>query len=70
MLSGLPVVCEPLIREFYSIAVIREDELSYWVRGTEFTLDAHDIDDVLGLEGLEDHDFINYKDRMLSIETV
>ena len=70
LLSGLPVVCEPLIREFYSIAVIREDELSYWVRGTEFTLDAHDIDDVLGLEGLEDHDFINYKDRMLSIETV
>ena len=70
LLSGLPVVCEPLIREFYSIAVIREDELSYWVRGTEFTLDAHDIDDVLGLEGLEDHDFINYKDRMISIETV
>ena len=25
---------------------------------------------MLGLEGLEDHDFINYKDRMLSIETV
>ena len=58
------------MREFYSNAVIREDELSCWVRGTEFTLDAHDIDDVLGLEGLEDHDFINYKDRMLSIETV
>ena len=63
-------MCEPLIREFYSNAVIREDELSCWVRGIEFTLDAHDIDDVLGLEGLEDHDFINYKERMLSIETV
>ena len=25
---------------------------------------------MLGLKGLEDHDFINYKDRMLSIETV
>ena len=25
---------------------------------------------MLGLEGLEDHDFTNYKDRMLSIETV
>ena len=25
---------------------------------------------MLGLEGLEDHEFINYKDRMLSIETV
>ena len=70
LLSGLPVVCEPLIREFYSNAMIREDELSCWVRGTKFTLNAHDIDDVLGLEGLEDHDFIDYKDRMLSIEIV
>ena len=25
---------------------------------------------MLGLDGLEDHYFINYKDRMLSIETV
>ena len=49
LLSDFPVVCEPLIKEFYSNAVIREDELSCWVRGTEFTLDAHDIDDVLGL---------------------
>ena len=70
VLSDLPAVCETLIREFYSNAVIMEDELSCWVRGTKFTLDAHDIDDVLGLEGLEDHDFINSKDRMLSIETV
>ena len=70
LLSDLPAMCEPLIREFYSNVVIREDELSYWVRGIEFTLDAHDIDDVLGLEGLEDQHFINYKDRMLSIETV
>ena len=29
LLSDFPVVCEPLIREFYSNAVIREDELSY-----------------------------------------
>ena len=28
LLSDLPVVCEPLIREFYSNAVIREDDLS------------------------------------------
>ena len=70
LLSGLPAVCEPLIREFYSNAMIREDELSCWVRGTKFTLNAHDIDDVLGLEGLEDHDFIDYKDKMLSIEIV
>ena len=69
-MSDLPAVCEPLIREFYANAVIREDELSYWVRRKEFTIDAHDIDEVLGLKGLEDHDFTNYKDRMLSIETI
>ena len=44
--------------------------MSYWVRRKEFTIDAHDIDEVLGLEGLVDFDFTNYKDRMLSIETV
>ena len=70
MLSGLPGVCEPLIREFYSNVKIREDELDCWVRGHEFTLDAQDIDKVLGLEGLEEYEFINYKDRMLSLETV
>ena len=70
MLSDLPTVCEPLIREFYANAVIREDELSCWVRRKEFTIDTHDIDEVLELESLEDHDFTNYKDRMLSIETV
>ena len=53
MLSGLLGVCKPLIREFYSNVKIREDELDCWVRGHEFTLDAHDIDKVLGLEGLE-----------------
>ena len=70
MLSDLPVVCEPLIREFYANVVIRKDELSCWVRRKEITINAHDIDEVLGLEGLEDYDFSNYKDRMLSIETV
>ena len=70
LLSDLPTVCEPLIREFYANVVIREDELSCWIRRKEFTIDAHDIDEVLGLEGLEDHDFTNYKGRMLSIETV
>ena len=57
-------------REFYSNAKIRDDELDCWVRGHEFTLDAHDIDEVLSLEGLEEYEFINYKDRMLSLETV
>ena len=70
LLCDFPVVCEPLIREFHSNAVIREEELSCWIRGKEFTLDAHDIDDVLGLEGLKDQEFVNYKDRILSIETV
>ena len=70
LLSGLPSVCEPLIIEFYSNVNIREDELDCWVRGHEFTLDAHDIDEVLGLEGLEEYEFINYKDKMLSLETI
>ena len=69
-MSDLPAVCELLIREFYANAVIKEDELSCRVRRKEFTIDAHNIDEVLELEGLEDHDFTNYKDRMLSIETV
>ena len=59
LLSDLPAVYEPLIREFYANAAIREDELNCWIRGHEFTLDVHDIDEVLGLEGLEDHDFTN-----------
>ena len=70
LLSDFPVVCEPLIREFYSNDVIKENELSCWVRGKEFILDAHVIDDVLGLEGLEDQEFVNYKYRIVSIETV
>ena len=43
-------MCEPLIREFYSNVKIREYELDCWVRRHEFTLDAEDIDEVLGLE--------------------
>ena len=70
LLSDLPGMSEPLIREFYANVVLREDELSCWIRGKEFTIDASDIDNVLGLEGLDDHDFTNYKNRMLSKETV
>ena len=69
LLSGLPGVYKPLIRD-YSNVKIREDELDCWVKGHEFTLDAHDIDEVLGLKGLEEYEFINYKDRILSLETV
>ena len=70
MLSDLPGVYEPLIREFYANARLREDKIDCWIRGHEFTIDAGDIDEVLGLEGLDDHDFTNYKDKMLSIKTV
>ena len=70
LLSDLPAICEPLIREFYANVVIREDKLSYWIRRKEFTIDTHDIDEVLRLESLEDHNFTNYKNRMLSIEIV
>ena len=69
LLGDLPRVCEPLIREFYANAVLREDEINCWIRGHEFNIDLEDIDEVLGFEELE-HDFTHYKDRMLSIETV
>ena len=31
LLSDLPGVCEPLIREFYANAVLREDEINCWI---------------------------------------
>ena len=65
-----PGVCEPLIREFYANAVLRKDKLNCWIRGNEFIIDAGDINKVLGLEGLDDYNFTNYKDGMLSMETV
>ena len=68
-LGDLLGVCEPLIREFYANAVLREDEINSWIRGHEFNIDLEDIDEVLGFEEL-DHDFTHYKDRIFSIETV
>ena len=70
MLSDLPGMCEPLIRGFYANARLREHAINCWIRGHKFTIDVDDIDKVLGFEGLDDHDFTHYKDRMLSIETV
>ena len=70
LLSDLPGVCEPLIKEFYANARLREHEINYWIQGHEFTIDVDDIDEVLGIDNLDDHDFTHYKDRMLSIETV
>ena len=69
-MSDLPGVCEPLIREFYANAVLREHEINCWIRGHEFTIDVDDIDEVLGFEDMDDHDFTHYKDRMLSLETI
>ena len=31
LLRDLPRVCEPLIREFYANAVLREDEINCWI---------------------------------------
>ena len=69
LFGDLLVVCEPLIREFYANAVLREDEINCWIRGHKFTIDLEDIDEVLGFKELE-HDFTHDKDGMLSIETV
>ena len=49
LLSDLPGVCECLIMEFYANARLREDEIDCWIRGHEFTIDAGDIDEALGL---------------------
>ena len=37
--------------------MLREHEINCWIRGKEFTIDVDDIDDVLGFEGMDDHDF-------------
>ena len=69
LLSDLPGIFEPLIRELYANAILREDEINCWIRRHEFNIDLDDIDEVLGFEEL-DHDFTHYKDKMLSIETI
>ena len=70
LLGDLPGVCEPLIREFYANAILRNDYLDCWVRGLEFTLDVGDIDGILGHGEVDQEDLIPYKDRMVSIEMV
>ena len=69
-IGDLPGVCEPLIREFYANAILKNDYLDCWVRGHEFTLDVGDIDGVLGHGNLDYDDFTPFKDKMISIETV
>ena len=70
LLGDLPRVCEPLIREFYANAILRNDYIDCWIRDNEFTLEVGDIDGVLGHGDLHHKDFTPFKDRMLSIETV
>ena len=70
LLGDLPGVCEPLIREFYANAILREDYLDYWVRGNEFTLDIGDINGVLGHGDLVHEDFTLSKDKMIFLEMV
>ena len=50
LLGELPGVCEPLIKEFYTNAPLKEDHIECQVRGHAFTLDMGDIDARLGLE--------------------
>ena len=70
LLSDLLGVCEPLIREFYANAILKNDYLDCWVRGQEFTFDVGDIDGVLGHGDLDHDDFTPFKDKMIFIETV
>ena len=53
LLGDLLGVCEPLIREFYENATLKEDYIECWVRGRAFTLDVGDIDGILGHEEVD-----------------
>ena len=68
--SDLRGVCKPLIREFYANATLKEDYIECWVRGRAFTLDMGDIDGILRHGELDHEDFIPFKDRMVSLESV
>ena len=70
LLGDLLVVCEPLIREFYANATLKEGFVECWVRGHVFTLDVGDIDRILGHGELDHEGFIRYKDRTVSLEMV
>ena len=63
-------ICEPLIREFYANASLKEEHIQCWVRGPSFTLDTEDIDAMLGLEEHDHKGFTPFKDRMLSLESM
>ena len=69
LLSDLPRVYDPLIREFYANAILQDEVIDCWLRGHKFTLEVEDIDEILGFEDVE-HDFTHFKDRMISIEMI
>ena len=55
LIGDLRGVYEPLIREFYANAILRNNYLDCWVRGHEFTLNVGDINGILG-HGEVDHE--------------
>ena len=59
-----------MIKEFYTTASLREENINCWVRGHEFTLDIEDIDAMLGFEEQNHEGFTPFKDRMLSLESM
>ena len=63
-------ICDPLIKEFYANASLKEEHIDYWVRGHEFTIDIEDIDAMLGFEEQNHEGFTPFKDRMLSLESM
>ena len=70
LLGEFPKVCDPLIREFYTSASLKEDHIECWVRGHEFNLDIGNIDAMLGFEEQNHEGFTPFKDRMLSLESM
>ena len=47
LLIGFGDVCEPLVQEFFSNAVVNACLIDYWVRGTEFTISPASIQNLL-----------------------
>ena len=70
LLGEFPRICDPLIREFYASASLKEDHIECWVRGHEFNLDIENIDVMLGFEEKNHEGFTPFKHRMLSPESV
>ena len=70
LLGKFPRIYDPLIREFYANALLKEEHIECWVRGHEFTLDIEDINAMLGFEEQNHEGFTPFKDRMIFLESV